>query len=227
MKDVSFLKGNFIAHRGIYDNVRIYENTISAFERSIKYGYTIFIDVRILCDGTIVCFHDEDTKRLLHLEENIDKITYDELSYLSKFQIPKLEDVLKLINGSVPIIIEMRNNVKKYYFENKICELLDNYNGSFAIQSFNLKTIKWFYKNRKEYVTGYLICKKNSKKDYFFKKYDYLAVNILLYNDKKVKKLRQDKIVLGYKILNQEEFDKNITIYDNLIIDNILEINNG
>lgn len=224
VKDLSFLKSNKIAHRGIFDNKRIYENTTSSYLRALKYKYIIHIDVRILKDNTIICFHDEDPKRLLHVEENIDKMTYEELSYISKYQIPTLKEVLELIDGKVPIIIELRNKKKKHLFEEKITELLENYNGLFAIQSFYLSVLKWFYKNKPNYITGYLICKKNYMKDYFFKKYDYLNVNILLYNDSRIKKMRANKLVIGNKILNKQEYEVAKLIYDNLEFDNILEI---
>ena len=43
LKDLSFLKSEKIAHRGIFDNKRIYENTISAYDRALKYKYIIHI----------------------------------------------------------------------------------------------------------------------------------------------------------------------------------------
>ena len=224
MKDISFLKSTKIAHRGIYDNKRIYENTLSAYLRAVKKGYIIHIDVRILKDGEIVCFHDDSLERLLHVESDIDKMTYEELCYIAKYQIPTLKETLELINGSVPIIVELRNKIKKNQFEEKIVSILDDYKGLFAIQSFHLSILKWFYKNRKNYITGYLICKKNCGKDYFFKKYDFLNVNILLFNDKRVKRMRASKLVIGYKVLNKAEYNRVNTLYDNLEFDNILEI---
>ena len=151
MKDISFLKSAKIAHRGIYDNKRIYENTLSAYLRAVKKGYIIHIDVRILKDGEIVCFHDDSLERLLHVESDIDKMTYEELCYIAKYQIPTLKETLELINGSVPIIVELRNKIKKNQFEEKIVSILDDYKGLFAIQSFHLSILKWFYKNRKNY----------------------------------------------------------------------------
>lgn len=224
LKDLSFLKSAKIAHRGIFDNKRIYENTISSYVRALKYKYIIHIDAVMLKDGVIVCFHDLDMERMLHVEGSIENMTYDELMYIAKYQIPTLDEALKIIDGKVPIIIELRNKKKKHLFEQKISELLDNYSGLFSIQSFYLSILKWFYKNRKDYVIGYLICKKNYMKDYFFKKYDYLNVNILLYSDSRIKRIKANKLVIGYKILNKKEYDAMNLIYDNLEFDNILEI---
>lgn len=224
MKNLTFLKENKIAHRGLFDNNRIYENTISSYTRAIKYNYTIELDVRLLSDGTIICFHDETTDRLLHVDGKTDKLTYDELCYLSKYQIPTLNEALNIINGKVPVLIEVRSDYKKGKLESEISKILDNYQGKFAIQSFNIKTLKWFYKNRPDYIIGYLICKKNFMKDYLFKRYDFMDINILIYNDKKIRKMREDHFIIGYKICNMDEYLAKKDVYDNLVYDNLLEI---
>ncbi len=224
MKDLSFLKNQLFAHRGIYDNVRIYENTISAYSRALKHNYPIELEVRLLIDGTIVVFHDDNAKRLLHVDEKIDSMTYDELCYLAKYQIPKLEEVLNLVNGSVPILIELKTVTRKYYLENKICEILDNYKGLFAIQSFNIKTVKWFYKNKKNYIVGYMIGWKNINKDIWFKKYDFLNIKINSYKDKKIRVLKENKVVLGWRVNTKEELLLAQNLYDSLVVDNLLEI---
>lgn len=224
MKDLSFLKNQLFAHRGLYDNVRIYENTISAFARALKYNYPIEFEVRLLTCGTIVVFHDDNAKKLLHLDGKIDDMTYDELCYLAKYQIPKLEEVLNLINGSIPILIELKTTSRKYLLENKICELLDNYKGPFAVQSFNIKTVKWFYKTHKNYVVGYMIGWKNINKEIWFKKYDFLNIKINSYKDKKIRVLKENKVVLGWRVNTKEELLISKNLYDSLTVDNLLEI---
>lgn len=224
MKDLSFLKSRPIANRGIFDNIRIYENTISAFERAIKYNAIIQLDIRLLKDNTIIAFHDEELTRLHHVEGRVENLTYDELSYISKYQIPTLENVLELVHGRVPLIIDLKTKTKRGIFETRVAELLDNYNGLYAIQSFNLGTLKWFYKNKPKYITGLLINKKNCNRDYFFKKYDFANINILIYNNKKIKKMREDKIILGYTVMSKEDYQNVVGVYDNLAFDNLLEM---
>lgn len=224
MKSLEFLKQNKIAHRGIFDNQRIYENTLASYARALKGRFIIEMDVRLLKDGTIICFHDDNLKRLLHIDQETDKLTYEELCYLSKFKIPTLEDALEQINGLVPILIEIRSKYKKGLLESKISTILDKYRGLFAIQSFNIKTLKWFYKNKPNYITGLLICRKNFRKDYFFKKYDFLSINILLFSDKKIRKMREEKFIIGHKICSIQEYNLKNGVYDNLIYDNLLEM---
>lgn len=221
---MTFLKGKLIAHRGVYDNKGVYENTLNAFEKAIKLDYIIELDVRMLNDGTLVVFHDQDMERLLHLEGDIEKISYDELSYLAKYPIPTLEETLNLIRGSVPLIIEIKTLKKRGLVENKVMELLDKYEGKYAIQSFHIKTIKWFNKNRPNVVVGYLVGKKNINKLFLFKKFDFININMNIINDKKLKILRANYLLLGYTISNKEELELKKNYYDNLICDNLLEI---
>lgn len=223
MKDLTFLKSKLIAHRGIYDNKRIYENTLAAFERAIKNNYIIELDLRMLKDGSIVAFHDEDMERLLHLEGDIEKLTYDDLCYVARYQIPKLEEVLEKVNGVVYLLLDLKTVSKRNLFENNLANLLDKYEGKFAIQSENIKTLKWFYKNRNTYPIGYVITKRNSKRQHLFKKYDFINIHINIFNDQKIKQLRSKYMVLGYGVKKQEEVSSKISIYDNLICDNLLE----
>lgn len=227
MKDMTFLKECLIAHRGVYDNKRIYENTISAYTRAMKYNYPIELDLRLLKDGVVVCFHDDDTEKMLHVEGCVEDLTYDELCYLARYQIPTFESVLELVHGVVPLLIELKSVTRKMILESTVASMLDNYNGKFAIQSFNIKTLKWFYKNRPDFIIGYLVGKRNYKKETLFKKYDFLGIKHGLYNRKRIKKVRENYMVLGWGIENSDELVMARDIFDNLVCDNILDIDNN
>lgn len=224
LKDLNFLKSKLIAHRGIYDNEKMYENTLSAILKAMSLGYIVEFDIRMLADGEIVLFHDKDMMRLLNVEGCIENLTYEELAYIAKYDVPKLKDILEFVKGEVPLLIELKSITKRGLFESKVAELLDKYNGPFAIQSFNIKTLKWFNKYRENYIIGYLIGKSNYKKEYFFKKYDFINCDISLYSDNKVKRLRADKVVIGYTVDNKETLESKRFLYDNLTCNNLLEI---
>lgn len=224
IKNLNFLKSKLISHRGIFDNDTVYENTLSAILKAASLGYIVEFDIRMLADGEIVVFHDKDMMRMLNVEGLIENLTYEELSYIAKFEIPKLEDVLNFVKGEVPLLIELKTISKRGVFETKVAEILDNYNGEFAIQTFNIKTLKWFNKNRSNYVIGYLLGKSNYKKEYFFKKYDFINCDINLYSDNKIKRLRTDKVVIGYTIDNKDMLESKRFLYDNLTCNNLLEI---
>ena len=224
MKNKEFLSGSLIAHRGIYDNKGVYENTLKSIEKAIEKNYTVEIDVRMLLDGTIIVFHDQDMERLLHLEGDIEKLSHDELTYITKYPIPTLAEMLELVAGRVPLIIELKTRKKRGMFESKVAEILDDYKGLYAIQSFNISTLRWFYKNRPNVILGYLVNKKNLSKMRFFKRYDFINIKMDIINDKRLKFLRANYLVLGYTVRSKEELEIKQNYYDNLICDNLLEI---
>ena len=103
IKDVSFLKQNLIAHRGLHDIKKgIPENSMPAFEAALKKGYLIELDIHILKDNSIVVFHDDNLKRMTGIDKKIKDLTYEEVKQykLQKTDnyIPLLQDVLKLVD---------------------------------------------------------------------------------------------------------------------------------
>ena len=53
---------NIYAHRGLFDNKKIVENTISAFKRALLDNFNIELDIRVTKDNKIVVFHDNNIK---------------------------------------------------------------------------------------------------------------------------------------------------------------------
>ena len=152
MVDVNFLRKKLIAHRGLFDkNNNIPENSIIAFEQAIKYGYSIELDVHLLNDGKIVVFHDDNLKRMTGIDKKVKDCNYDEIKKLkldnTDCEIPLFEDVLKLVDKKVPILIEIKNDRKTGETERELIKLLKNYKGEYAIQSFNPFSLIWFKKN--------------------------------------------------------------------------------
>ena len=58
------LTSHAYAHRGLYDNARgVPENSLPAFERAVRAGYGIELDVRETRDHVLVVHHDETLER--------------------------------------------------------------------------------------------------------------------------------------------------------------------
>ena len=224
MKDLSFLRFNLIAHRGIYDNKTTYENTIKAFQYAIENNYIIELDVQQLKDGIIIVFHDEDMTRLQKVDDNLKNLTYGDIKYFSQFEIPTLKEVLEYINGQVPIIIDIKGISKKHKLEKDILSFLSAYEGDVAIQSFDEGIVKWLYKNAKEYPIGLLVNKQDFRRDYFFKKYDFLNTKINVFEDKRIRVMREKKLIIGYGVKDVKTLNDKKDVYDNLVCDNLLEI---
>lgn len=139
-----------IAHRGLFDE-NIPENSLASFKNAIKNKVAIELDVTMLADGNIVVFHDKKLARMTGQNGFISNCTYEEISKFNldgtKEKIPTLKDALDTIAGKVPILIEIKNFGKVGQLEKEVWKVLQNYEGEYAISSFNPYTLEWFKNN--------------------------------------------------------------------------------
>ncbi len=242
-KNLDFLKQNLIAHRGMHDIQNgIPENSLKAFEEAIKNRYIIELDLHILKDGNVVVFHDDNLQRMTGINKKIKDATYEEIKDLklknTENYIPKFKDVLEFINGRVPIIIELKYDVKCGILEKKTIEILRGYKGEYVIKSFNPLSVLWLKKYHPEIIRGQLSCdfkkhKMNRLRKIILKNMilncittpDFISYGIDSLPNKKVEKFRQKKLVLGWTIRNKEDLEKAKKYCDNFICENIKEYN--
>ena len=222
MKDIDFLKKGIFAYQGIYDNKNVYENTLEAFKVAIKRRNNIYFEVVETKDHKFVVCKNDVFERIHNSKDKVEDMTYDELCYVSFYHIPLLEEVLELINGIVGIMIDPKVHTK----HKNLFELLDNYNGKFAIISVNPKIINWFNKNIPEYVVGEVITKRKAfNLSFYFNKTDFKSYNIDYFDKIKVSNLRDlGDVVIGYLINSTEKYETYKNVFDNLIADNFLNL---
>ena len=156
MKKLCFLTNYLIAHRGVC-NDKYLENTLDSFKQAIIHNYAIELDIHLLKDNTVIVYHDDNLKRLTGINKQIKDCTYDEIKQIKSIHIPSLKEVLDLVQGKVPILIEYKFDTKVGHLEKETTKLLDNYKGDFAVQSFHPLTVLWFKLNRPNYVRGQLV----------------------------------------------------------------------
>lgn len=234
MKKIDFLSSNLIAHRGLH-NFKCPENSIGAFKRAISKNYIIELDVHLINDGTVVVFHDDNLYRMCRKRKNIKDYTYNELKKLrllnTNYSIPTLSSVLKLIDGRVPIIVELKYDLKAGLLEKKVSELLDNYNGEFCVKSFSPLSIRWFKKHRPDYIRGLLISNKNrSIKEKIMHTFipfilcnpDFISCNYLLYNNRRIKKFMRKHPVIAWTVKTENNYKKYKDKFSNLIVEKII-----
>ncbi len=153
----NWLRTRPIAHRGLHGK-DIPENSISAFDEAIKHGYAIEIDVRLLSDGKVIVFHDNQLWRLTQNKGHVRKKNYRDIKklFLSKTddKIPLLSETLDCIRGRTPLLIEIKNKWNPGKIELAVAKILESYNGEFAISSFNPLSLKWFKKNKPSFTRG-------------------------------------------------------------------------
>ncbi|NLG05786.1 MAG: glycerophosphodiester phosphodiesterase [Clostridia bacterium] len=155
------MANTLFAHRGLHNNDTIApENSMKAFEKAVEAGFGIECDVQLTKDHIPVIFHDFSLKRICAKEGKISDYTYDELKNFSlcrsEEHIPRLNDLLQLVRGRVPLLIEL----KIEFMDLKLCEQVDklmrDYNGIYYIESFNPLALFWYRKNHNDVLRGQL-----------------------------------------------------------------------
>ena len=123
---------------------------MAAMEAAIAANHPIEIDIQLLADGHIAVFHDKDLERLTGQPGSIADQTLETLPKFHLFgtdqTIPSLTEALDLINGQVPVLVELKNEGKVGPLESALHQILKNYRGEFAIQAFNPFSLQWFKK---------------------------------------------------------------------------------
>ncbi len=147
-KKAPFLGRNF-AHRGLHsEDQSVPENSMAAFSLAVEAGYGMELDVQLSKDGEVVVFHDDTLDRACGVAARVDALDYDALQKLSLFgteeRIPLLTDVLALVNGRTPLIVELKNGKRNGELCEKTWKLLRKYPGAYCIESFNPLIVAWF-----------------------------------------------------------------------------------
>lgn len=159
--DASFLMNRHYAHRGLHDNQSdAPENSMAAFRKAVDAGYGIELDVQLTKDRIPVVFHDESLNRVCGVSGNVRDYTFEELQSFrllsSDEHIPLFSDVLALVGGRVPLIVEIKIHESVNEVCPKVDALLSGYAGPYCIESFHPFAVKWYRVHRPQVVRGQL-----------------------------------------------------------------------
>lgn len=151
----------FIAHRGLHDkSLGIPENSLPAFRRAVENGYGVEFDVQMTKDGQLVVFHDSTLQRMCGKNRILTKMTYKELQEYhlldTEEKIPLFEEVLQVIDGKVPMVIEMKADGKCIKATEKMCKRMETYQGEYCMESFHPLCVWWVKKHYPEMIRGQL-----------------------------------------------------------------------
>ena len=154
------------AHRGLHSRDKsVPENSLEAFGLAALAGYGIELDVQLSKDGQVVVFHDDTLDRVCGVHAKLEDLSYDELKLLrlcgTSQRIPLLTEVLGVIRGKGPLIVELKNGSRNKELCEKTYAILSEYEGQVCIESFNPMIVRWFRRHAKDLVRGQLatICK--------------------------------------------------------------------
>lgn len=223
---LSWLKNSYITHRGYHCPKSAPENSMKAFTRALKEGFAIELDIHLTKDQEVVVFHDDSLERMTGYVKNINLCTWEEIKALTLLdtqeKIPLLQEVLSFIDGRVPLLIEIKNRGPVGDLESKTDELLKDYQGDFAIQSFNPYSVGWFKEHSPKIPRGQLSGMFKKEHLAYYKK--FLLRNLMLNHVSKphfinydieylshIPKRFQNKkrnILLGYTATNPTAYKK-------------------
>ena len=153
--------GRCFAHRGLHSaDKTIPENSMAAFEAARSAGYGIELDVQLSRDGQVVVFHDDTPERVCGMPGRIDDYTLEELRGFSlcgtEQRIPLLTEVLELLDGSVPLIIELKTGPRNEELCRKTWAILLQYRGEYCVESFDPRIIRWWRIHARQVLRGQL-----------------------------------------------------------------------
>ena len=147
------------AHRGLWGQ-EAPENSLRAFDLAAQKGFAIELDVQLSADGTVMVFHDYTLDRMCGVTGKLAEKTASELSALSLKgtgeHIPTLREVLEVVGGRVPLLIELKGESGNVSLCPAVAALLSEYRGEWCVESFNPLLLRWFKKNCPHVVRGLL-----------------------------------------------------------------------
>lgn len=157
--------------------------------------------------------------------------------------IPTLDEVLKLVRGRVPILIETKTAMRPGLLERKLYERLEEYRKEcgdpadrwFVVQSFDPRSIRLIKKMDPSYITGQL-SQNMSKKDLkpwekwvlsgcrlnFYSKPDFISYKAAdLPAGRIMAKHGRGMPLVGWTVRSYEEENKAVKFCDNIIFERI------
>lgn len=238
--DKSPFSGGFFAHRGLFDNeTEAPENSLPAFQKAVESGFGIELDVQLTKDKVPVVFHDFTLKRACGADGKVEQYTYEELQQFTLFEseehIPTLAEALHIVDGRVPLIVELKIEWTDYSVCPAADKLLGCYGGDYAVESFNPLGLLWYRRNRKQIMRGQLadhFRKEGTAKGPFYFLLHYLVLNFLTkpdfiaYNHKYSKNMSRQicryvfgATAAGWTIKNEEQLKTAKENFDWFIFD--------
>ena len=163
-----WLQRQAYAHRGLHD-AELPENSLGAFSAAIERGLGIECDLRVSADGRAMVFHDAELDRMTGREGVVADMTVGELTAgelgKSGEHIPTLRDMLELVAGRVPLLLELKTEAQESI--HKLCRAVrrdvEGYAGEVAVMSFDPRISGWFGERVPDLPRGLVITEQGAR----------------------------------------------------------------
>jgi glycerophosphoryl diester phosphodiesterase len=157
-----------IAHRGLHDRTRgVIENSRAAVAAAAEAGYGIEIDVQRAGCGEAMVFHDAALRRLTGFAGAVADHSAEKLGRIALTgggeTIPTLAEILALVAGRVPLLIELKDQtdalaVSDGALEARVAALLADNAGPVALMSFNPHSVAALARTAPDVPRGLTTC---------------------------------------------------------------------
>ncbi len=157
-----------LAHRGLHDlSAGRPENSLAAIHAAIDAGYGVEIDIQPSSDRVAMVFHDYDLRRLTGERGPVSQRHAHELEQIplsgGSEGIPTLRQVLDLVAGRVPLLLEVKDQDGTMgpavgALERAIAEEIDGYTGDLALMSFNPNSVSILAELLPDRTRGLVTC---------------------------------------------------------------------
>ena len=156
------------AHRGLHETA-VPENSMAAFRAAMGKGLGIECDVRKSSDGRAMVFHDKDLERLTGRSGAMGQRSVGDLTAItltgSEEKIPTLRDMLDLVAGAVPLLLEIKIDGLRPV--EALCRAvrrdLEGYQGPLGVMSFDPRVPQWFAAREADLPCGLVVTEQNAR----------------------------------------------------------------
>ncbi len=184
-----------IAHRGLH-NEEFTENGLKAFKNALDHGFVPELDIHVTKDNELLVCHDDNLKRTTGKEGIIEELTLKEIKdgyrLLDGEEVPTFEEVLALVNETMPIVVELKVHEGNYKpLAKKAMERLSKIKDKKNITLISFDPRALLKCKGYGFTRGLLVCKEKPwtlKLRGFF---EYLDLDAALVDDPRVIKYRR------------------------------------
>lgn len=156
------------AHRGLHD-ANVPENSMAAFRGAMDMRLGIECDLRKSSDGRAMVFHDAELERLTGRSGAMGQRSVGDLTSIalsgSEETIPTLRDVLDLVAGKVPLLLEIKIDGARPV--EALCRAvrrdLEGYLGPVGVMSFDMRVPRWFAVHEPDLPAGLVVTEQNAR----------------------------------------------------------------
>ncbi|MEC9485216.1 MAG: glycerophosphodiester phosphodiesterase family protein [Candidatus Izemoplasma sp.] len=234
-KDMTWIKTGYFAHRGLYNDKDIPENSMAAFEEAIAHGYDIECDVRLTKDNRLVVFHDASLFRMTGKKAHVRTQTLSDIKRLTLLdtseRVRTLRDVLTSLPQDTSYLIELKPYRSARRLVNVFLKEIEGLKIRYAVHSFDPFVIYQFKKKVPNIIRGQIAETFPGKRGLMYFLLKHMAFNCISKPDfinyrfedlprKRLDRLKQKGIpILSFSARSEEDLTFVRNHYDNAVFE--------